>query len=165
NAIQTFSTTNGQCVYVDFSFPSNFGICANDTLTVYDGPSIFSPIANSGTAMYTDQGLPSSTTPAAPSNFSTVSSSITFEFTATANNHARGWQILLSCTNCPATSPNNDCVNAQVLTVSPTCSYISGSVSITNSDNLSLPTTCTSGTSDNDDVWYSFTAINNSATI
>jgi hypothetical protein len=146
---------------VDFSFPSEFGICSDDTLKAFDGPSTASPIANSGTAVYAN-------TWANPSNFSTVSSSITFQFLASSNflNHTRGWQIGLSCTSCPATSPNNDCANAQVLTPQPTCNYISGSVSITNSDNLNLPITCgPTGTTDNDDVWYTFTAINSTATI
>lgn len=159
NAVETFSTTNGQCISVDFSFPSEFGICSGDVLTVHDGPSTFSPIANSGTATYTN-------TFANPGNFSTVSSAATFEFTATANDHARGWIILLSCTNCPSTSPNNDCANAQLLTPSPTCNYISGSVSITNSNaNPFLAPTCTGAGTANDDVWYTFTAINNTATI
>jgi len=161
NVIETFSTTNGQCISIDPSFPSNFGICSGDTLKVFDGPSIASPIANSGTAVYTN-------TWTNPTGFSTVSSSTTFQFISSNDflNHTRGWQIGLSCTNCPATSPNNDCANAQPLTPQPTCNYISGSVAITNSNaNPFLAPTCTGANTANDDVWYSFNAINNTATI
>src|SRR6185295_5553530 len=127
-----------------------FGLCVGDTLKVYDGPSIASPIANSGNAVYTN-------TFTNPTIFSTLGSSATFEFYADGSNHARGWQIALSCVNCPSASINNDCANAITLSPTNTCIPYASSTSAGNSMQSGVPA-CT-GTA-NDDVWYKFTANN-----
>jgi len=147
---ETFSTSNGQCIQVDGSTPDNFGICSLDTLRVFDGPSTASPIANSGSAVYTN-------TFTSPAAFSTNGSCATFQFIANGNNHARGWQMSLSCVTCPAASINNDCANAIALIPGASCSYIASSVSAGNSSQGGVPA-CV-GTA-NDDVWYRFIANN-----
>jgi len=113
NMVETFTTGNGQCLQIDGTFPSNFGICSLDTLKVFDGPSIFSPIANGGTAVYTNTFVN-------PAIFSTLDSSVTYQFVTDANTHSRGWQISMSCVNCPvASSINNDCSNDSKVIVYP----------------------------------------------
>ncbi|HYV94917.1 MAG TPA: T9SS type A sorting domain-containing protein [Chitinophagales bacterium] len=153
--IETFSTSNGQCIQVDGTFPNNFGICALDTLKVFDGPSILSPVANGGAAVYTN-------TLTNPAVFSTLGSSATFQFIAAINDHERGWQISMSCVNCPAASINNDCANAIVLTPGASCNAIASSVSVSNSNNPFLAPCVGTAT---DDVWYRFVANNSSTQI
>ena len=113
NLIETFTTDSGQCIQIDPTFPSNFGICSGDTLKVFDGPSIFSAIANGGAAVYTN-------TFSNPAIFSTLDNSVTYKFVTDGTNHTRGWQISMSCVNCPvASSINNVCSNANKVNVYP----------------------------------------------
>src|SRR6185436_19759917 len=75
--------------------------------------------ANGGAAVYTN-------TFTSPAVFSTLDSSVTFQFIADDSNHARGWQISMSCVNCPvASSINNDCSddNKVVVYPNPTSDY------------------------------------------
>ncbi|HYV95488.1 MAG TPA: CUB domain-containing protein [Chitinophagales bacterium] len=148
--VETFTTSNGQCIQIDPTFPSNFGLCTNDTLKVYDGPNILSPIANSGAAIYTN-------TFTNPTIFSTLGSSATFQFYSDGGTHARGWQIAMSCVNCPSASINNDCVNAIQLSPTNSCNYLASSTSAGNSNNPFLAP-CTGDATD--DVWYKFVANN-----
>ncbi|HYV91453.1 MAG TPA: CUB domain-containing protein, partial [Chitinophagales bacterium] len=151
--IESFSTSNGQCISIT-PFPGAFGICSLDTLKVFDGPSILSPIANGGTAVYTN-------TWADPPTFSTLGSTATFQFFADNSNHTKGWQINLACVNCPAASINNDCANAIVLSPGASCNPLASSVSVSNSNaNPFLAPTCTGANTANDDVWYRFTCSN-----
>lgn len=154
NLVETFFTNNGQCISVT-PFLGSFGICDTDVLTVYNGPTIFSPIANGGAAVYTN-------TLVTPSAFSTTTNSVTYQFLSTGLNHARGWQINMSCVACPVASINNDCVNAIPLTPGSFCNYIPSSVSAGNSVQAGVPA-CVGNP--NDDVWYTFVANNSTMSV
>lgn len=88
NAIQTFSSNNGQRIAFDFRrFQSNrFSLGSGDSLFVYDGNSIASPVIG----IYTGTGQ--------PELLVSSGTSLTFDFRTDAQNTSSGWQAEFYCT-------------------------------------------------------------------
>ncbi|MDI3479443.1 MAG: large repetitive protein, partial [Rikenellaceae bacterium] len=138
----TFCSNNGQAL--QFNFTEFETKEAADNLTIYDGPNTSSP----------SLGIYSQTN--SPGTITSSGTCLTFAWT-TDNNQAGtvGWTANFSCV--PLPPPNNECINATVLTInSPTsCDIVTHGT--TQGATASSQTNPCSGTAD-DDVWYYFTA-------
>jgi hypothetical protein len=93
NRTMSFTSANGQYLKFDFN-PLHFNLAAGDTLFVYDGPTVASPLFAAFTG---NTGTPGSIT----SN----TSSFTFRFVSNATTNNVGWQAFISCVAQPDTNP------------------------------------------------------------
>lgn len=83
NDIKTFISDNGQFIVFNFT---HFNVANDDTLYVYDGTSVSSPIIG----LYTGTDLPENI-------FSRTGNSLTFKFISNSVNNSSGWRALISC--------------------------------------------------------------------
>jgi hypothetical protein len=158
NIVQTFATTNGQCITLSFSGLFPMGICVSDTLFFYDGSSTSSPALTSATLF--PLGYLTNTTSALSGSVTTSGPNVTFKFVSNSDGHARGWRISFSCGSCPSSPLNDNYSGATALSVGSSCTYVTGTTYFANSSvTCSSAPTCTAGTPGNpdDDVWYTFT--------
>ncbi len=154
--VTTFTNTAGNCFSLTFPL-SAMGMCLNDTVWFYDGPTTASPLMNlvwgSNTGFCTNSfANPTGT-------FTTTGTSFTLRFKSDNLNSARGLRIQPSCVTCPSAPANNECAAATLLTPGSTCVYTSGTTYLATQSLAG----CTGNA--NDDVWYRFTANNTTQTI
>jgi len=125
-----------------------------DYLFIYDGDNIDAPLVGT----YTGTTIPSSVT--------STGNSLLVEFRSDCATMSTGWEAIVTATIPPPTPPaNDDCIGSLNLTVNSDdlCGTItSGSIyAATASDEDSL--SC--GGTENDDIWYSFVALENQHSI
>ena len=99
NITQTFCSNAGNCLTVNFTAFRTQG--GNDLLTIYDGPTIASPII----------GVFSGTT--SPGSITASSGCLTFNFVSNASTVRSGWAATISCGACGTSylMNNNTAVN------------------------------------------------------
>lgn len=155
---ETFCDTAGLCLTVNFE-SNSVGICANDTLFMYDGISALSPPLASSTFPL---GFITNYTAGTPVPMLAGGSCVTFRFKSNSDGStAKGWKIYFSCGTCLSAPLNDDCDSATMLIPGASCTYINGSTYLATASS-GIPSCA--GTP-NDDVWYSFIANNSAQTI
>ncbi|MGL5892560.1 MAG: CUB domain-containing protein, partial [Bacteroidia bacterium] len=92
NRVMTFTSASGQYLKFDFN-PSHFNIATGDSLFVYDGSTIASPLY----AVFTGN--------VAPGSIVSNTSSFTFRFVSNGATNNIGWQALISCVAAPDPNP------------------------------------------------------------
>lgn len=95
NCVVTFCAPAGQ--YISFDFTSFITESFFDELSVYNGPSVASPLMGT----YSGSTGPGVVT-------STLGGCITFEFTSDGSTKKAGWEASITCTTTPPTT-GNDC--------------------------------------------------------
>lgn len=161
NMEETFCTSNGNCILINFLLAANLYICSGDTLFFYNGPNSSSPPLTWGSTVNFGKDGYITNYSAAVTSITSTSPCVTFKFVSNSSVHGKGWRMQLSCT--PCTFPSNDnYTNAQPLTVGSSCTYTTGTTYHAQSSNTcSTAPTCSGavlgGGNPDDDVWFTFT--------
>ncbi len=158
NVTQTFQTNNGQCLTANFNLvgPFLFGLSTGDTLYMYDGPTLSSPLL----AFWTNTTTQPSATYTSSSN-----AGLTFHFVSDNATNCKGWACRFGCVTCPSAPSNDPCSGAQQLLPGASCTYTPGLINAPTNPTSTAPACGGSIPNGNDDVWYYFSASNSTATI
>ncbi|TXB65777.1 T9SS type A sorting domain-containing protein [Vicingus serpentipes] len=145
---QTYCSDAGNCIQIDFnSFNTESGY---DYLDIYDGPNTSSTLIGS----YSGTSLP---------NGGTITSStgcLTFVFDSDGSSVRDGWDASISCVACPTPPTNDDCGSATALTVNTDENCTTTTSATLNLATASSDANSCGATIDDDDVWFSFVAVN-----